>query len=104
MVTDLHFRAATARNALVIIAVVVAGAAFLWLRGILTPLALALFLMVMIDGFARVLELDPSEISVQSRSLFANTEPATEANEDVKVSSEKTGPDDFLDSIPFAVD
>ncbi len=55
MVTDLHFRAATARNALVIIAVVVAGAAFLWLRGILTPLALALFLMVMIDGFARVL-------------------------------------------------
>ena len=55
MVTDLHFRAATARNALVIIAVVVAGAAFLWLRGILTPLALAIFLMVMIDGFARVL-------------------------------------------------
>jgi hypothetical protein len=58
----------------------------------------------LIDGFARVLELDPSEISVQSRSLFANTEPATKANEDVKVSSEKTGPDDFLDSIPFAVD
>ena len=55
MVTDLHFRAATARNALVIIAVVVAGAAFLWLRGILTPLALAIFLMVMIDGFARML-------------------------------------------------
>jgi AI-2 transport protein TqsA len=55
MVTDLHFRAATARNALVIIAVVVAGAAFKWLSGILTPLALAIFLMVMVDGFARLL-------------------------------------------------
>jgi predicted PurR-regulated permease PerM len=53
MVTDLHFRAATARNALVVIAVVVAGAAFYWLGGILTPLALAIFLMVMIDAFAR---------------------------------------------------
>jgi AI-2 transport protein TqsA len=45
----------TARNALVVIAVVVAGAALYWLSGILTPLALALFLMVMIDSFARVL-------------------------------------------------
>jgi len=35
--------------------VVVAGAAFFWLNGILTPLALALFLLVMIDSFARVL-------------------------------------------------
>lgn len=41
------------RNAVVIIAVVVAGAALYWLRGILTPLALAIFLMVMIDSFAR---------------------------------------------------
>jgi len=40
---------------MVIIAVVVSGAAFYWLGGILTPLALAIFLMVMIDGFARVL-------------------------------------------------
>ncbi|HEX4199165.1 MAG TPA: AI-2E family transporter [Caulobacteraceae bacterium] len=47
--------AATARNALVVIAVVVAGAAIYWLSGILTPLALALFLMIMIDSFARVL-------------------------------------------------
>jgi len=52
---DLHLRTHTARNALVVIAVVVAGAAFFWLSGILTPLALALFLLVMIDSFARVL-------------------------------------------------
>lgn len=44
------------RNALVIIAVVIAGAALYWLRGILTPLALAIFLMVMIDSFVRVLQ------------------------------------------------
>ena len=46
---------ATARNALVVIAVVVTGAAVYWLSGILTPLALALFLMIMIDSFARAL-------------------------------------------------
>ncbi len=45
----------TGRNALVVIAVVVCGAAIYWLSGILTPLALALFLMVMIDSFTRVL-------------------------------------------------
>lgn len=44
------------RNALVILAAIAAGAALFWLRDILTPLALALFLAVMIDGFARVLE------------------------------------------------
>jgi AI-2 transport protein TqsA len=54
-INDLHLRAHTARNAQVIIAVVVAGAAFYWLSGILTPLAIALFLLVMIDSFARVL-------------------------------------------------
>jgi predicted PurR-regulated permease PerM len=43
------------RNALVAIAVVVSGAAIYWLRGILTPLALAVFLMIMIDSFVRVL-------------------------------------------------
>jgi predicted PurR-regulated permease PerM len=42
-----------ARSALVIVAVVVAAYALFWLRGILSPLALALFLMVMIDGLAR---------------------------------------------------
>src|SRR4051794_12818543 len=45
-----------ARNALVILAVIAGGATLYLLAGILTPLALALFLAVMIDGFARVLE------------------------------------------------
>jgi predicted PurR-regulated permease PerM len=44
-----------ARNAVVIITVIAVGAALFWLRGILTPLALAVFLAVMIDGFARAL-------------------------------------------------
>ncbi len=46
-----------ARNALVVIAVVVAGAALTWLSPILTPLALAVFLMLMIDVVARDLQL-----------------------------------------------
>jgi predicted PurR-regulated permease PerM len=45
-----------ARNALVLIAVVAAGAAVYWLRGILTPLAMAVFLMIMIDGVKRTIE------------------------------------------------
>jgi predicted PurR-regulated permease PerM len=57
--SDIHSRAAVQRNALVIIAVIVAGAAFYWLGAILTPLALAMFLMVMIDSFARVLARAP---------------------------------------------
>ncbi len=44
------------RNATVILAVIAGGAALYWLAGILTPLALAIFLAVMIDGFARVLD------------------------------------------------
>ena len=44
------------RNALVLIAVVAAGAALYWLRDILTPLAMAIFLMIMIDGVKRVIE------------------------------------------------
>jgi predicted PurR-regulated permease PerM len=55
MTTEIHSRAAVQRNALVIIAVIVSGAAFYWLGAILTPLVLALFLMVMIDSFARAL-------------------------------------------------
>jgi len=43
------------RTATVILAVIACGAALYWLRGILTPLALAVFLAVMIDGFARVI-------------------------------------------------
>ena len=46
----------TTRTATVIIAVVLMGAVVWWLRDILAPLALALFLMVIIDGLARVLQ------------------------------------------------
>ena len=48
-------RSGVAQNALVVIAVLLSGYALYWLRGIVTPLALALFLMVMVDGFAREL-------------------------------------------------
>lgn len=44
------------RNALVILATVAGGVVLYLLSDILTPLALALFLAVMIDGFARVLQ------------------------------------------------
>ena len=47
---------AVTRNAQVITAVVLAGVAFYWLAPILTPLALAIFLMVMIDALARDLQ------------------------------------------------
>ena len=47
---------AVARNAQVILAVIASGATFYWLAPILTPLALAMFLAVMVDGFARVLQ------------------------------------------------
>jgi predicted PurR-regulated permease PerM len=43
----------TARNALVLIAVILSGAAMTWMAPILTPLALAVFLMLMIDAMAR---------------------------------------------------
>jgi predicted PurR-regulated permease PerM len=45
-----------ARNALVILAVIAGGATLYWLAPILTPLALAMFLAVMVDGLARVLQ------------------------------------------------
>src|SRR5215472_13454409 len=44
-----------ARNALMLTAAVAVGAALFFLRPILTPFALALFLMVIIDGLSRVL-------------------------------------------------
>lgn len=46
---------ATARNALMFIAVIAGAVGLFLLRSILTPLALALFLMVIIDGLSRVL-------------------------------------------------
>ncbi|MEI9890388.1 MAG: hypothetical protein WDN45_07030 [Caulobacteraceae bacterium] len=45
---------AVARNALMVIAVIASGAALFLLRSILTPLLLAGFLMVIIDGLSRV--------------------------------------------------
>ena len=45
-----------ARNALVAVAVVATGAAVYWLRDILTPLAMAIFLLIMIDGVKRFIE------------------------------------------------
>ena len=45
----------TVRVSLVILAVIATGLALYLLRGILTPLALAVFLAVMVDGFARVI-------------------------------------------------
>jgi len=45
-----------ARNALVVLAVIAGGATLYFLAPILTPLALAMFLAVMIDGLARVLQ------------------------------------------------
>ena len=47
---------AVSRNALVLLAAVASGAALYWLRDILTPLALAIFLMIMIDGVKRAIE------------------------------------------------
>lgn len=46
----------SAANAVVVIAAVAAGAALYWLRDILTPLAMAVFLMIMIDGVKRAVE------------------------------------------------
>ena len=44
-----------ARNALVVVAVVLVGGAMRWMADILTPLLMAIFLAVMVDGFARVI-------------------------------------------------
>jgi predicted PurR-regulated permease PerM len=44
------------RNALVILAGIAGGATLYWMAPILTPLALAMFLAVMIDGLARALQ------------------------------------------------
>jgi AI-2 transport protein TqsA len=44
---------AVSRNAAALIATVAAGAAIYWLRDILTPLAMAVFLLIMIDGVKR---------------------------------------------------
>jgi predicted PurR-regulated permease PerM len=50
------FSGEAVRNAVVLLAVVAGVAALVWLRGILTPLLMALFLMVLIDGLAQTLD------------------------------------------------
>jgi predicted PurR-regulated permease PerM len=45
----------TARNAQVVIAVILCGAALRWMADIIAPLLLAIFLAVMMDGFSRVI-------------------------------------------------
>ena len=47
--------AVVSRTALMILAVVACGAVLYWLRNIFTPLALALFLAVLIDGLVRLI-------------------------------------------------
>ena len=46
-------QSSVSRVALIVLAVIAAGAAMNWAAGILTPLVLALFLTVLIDSFAR---------------------------------------------------
>jgi len=53
MKLPLSFSDAPTRNACVVIAVVAAGAALYWLRDILTPLVMAIALLIMIDGVKR---------------------------------------------------
>jgi len=49
------FSSTTARNALVVIAVILTGAALFWMGAIITPLLLAMFMAVMVDGFGKVI-------------------------------------------------
>lgn len=63
------------RNAVVIIAVIATGCALWLLRGILTPLALAMFLAIMVDSFARRLEKQfprlPDALSLLAAIVFS---------------------------------
>ena len=59
------------RNALVILAAIAAGGALYWLAPILTPLALAIFLAILIDGFARVLERNLPVVSRRAATPLA---------------------------------
>jgi predicted PurR-regulated permease PerM len=61
----------TARNALVIIAVVVTGAALHWMGAIITPLLLAIFLSVMVDGLSRVIRARAPALPGNAATLTA---------------------------------
>lgn len=65
-----HLKTSTARAAQVVMAAILVGAALEWGAGILTPLALAMFLAVMIGSFARRLAARVSFVS-QRASLPA---------------------------------
>jgi len=54
--TPVTGESSASRNAQVLVAVILLGAAIFWLRDILTPLALAIFLLIMIDSFVRALK------------------------------------------------
>jgi predicted PurR-regulated permease PerM len=56
----------TSRNALVILATIAGGGVLYVLADILTPLALAVFLALMIDGFARALQARLPGVSVRA--------------------------------------
>ena len=64
-----------ARNALVVVAVIAAGAALRWLADIITPLLLAIFLAVMVDGVSRVLRRHirrlPSGLAIGAAIIIA---------------------------------
>ena len=59
------------RNALVLLATLAAGTVLYLLADILTPLALAIFLALMIDGFARVLEARLAGVSRRAATPLA---------------------------------
>jgi AI-2 transport protein TqsA len=61
----------TARISLLVLAVTAAGFALFFLRTILTPLALALFLMVLVDGLSRVLRSRLPALSEQTALIVA---------------------------------
>src|SRR5262249_34026987 len=62
---------ATPRNALVLIAVVLAGAALYWMRSILGPPVLACFLLRVPDGLARSLARAPFKLSAKASTPAA---------------------------------
>ncbi|WP_292052811.1 MULTISPECIES: AI-2E family transporter [unclassified Brevundimonas] len=62
--------ALASRNALVLTAVVAAGATLYWLRDILTPLAMAIFLMIMIAGIERWL-INKARVPVRFAGIAA---------------------------------
>jgi predicted PurR-regulated permease PerM len=59
------------RNAQVIIAVILGGAALRFLGGVLTPLLLAIFLAVMVDGLSRMVRQRYPELPSGTPTLFA---------------------------------